>query len=224
MEVDTVDSRKYYNEKYDTGDYRGLYGGLDKNDVGVLPIHYLLSALYIRYGLLVDTDSKVLEIGCGVGAFLYEMKRIGYDNIAGIDISDKAKELAIMPDIINQGDAAKLKVQDNAFDLLVSIGTYEHINIEDLDTSLKEIVRVSKKAVLWIDRDETNSDHNFNENESWWADRIADITNAKTIYVDERMIGGAGTHPILVNFEFDKILKNFDLVKSASEEVKIRRQ
>ena len=196
--------KEYYDMKYDTGDYRSLYGYLEKHS---LPSHYLLCALYIRDILMVDIRSKILEVGCGTGALLYAMKSIGYDgyeNMIGIDISDKARDLSIMPDITFQGDAAEMNFKDKSFDLIVSIGVYEHLRIEDLDSSLKEIIRVGRKAVLWIDKDKKNSDHCFNEDEIWWANRIAKVTNTTSICVDKKMAGGSGIHPILVNFNLKR--------------------
>lgn len=210
--------KKYYDTKYNTGDYRDLYGGAKQDVKGVLPPHYLLCALYIKNILLVSAENKILEVGCGVGSLLYEMNSLGYQNIMGIDISDKARELSIMPDIIFQGEAERINFEDQRFDLIISIGTYEHIIPEHLDLSLKEILRVGRKAVLWIDSNEEDVDHYFNEDEMWWANRIIEVTNAKSVYVDKKMTGGSGTHPILVNFDLSKESVNVDLDKDLLKE------
>lgn len=204
-----TDPRQFYNEKYDKGTYRFLYGNYRQNGiVAPLPSHYISCALYMKCILHIDVNDKILEIGCGTGAFLWEMNRLGYQNIIGIDVADKAKEFSIMPEVTFQGNAAKINFEDNNFDLVVSIGVYEHLTAEDFEPSLKEITRVGKRAVLWIDMDEGNSDHIFNEDEEWWASKIVEVANAKSAFVDKKMIGGSGTHPILINFDLnDNLIK-----------------
>jgi len=207
----------FYNDKYNSKSYRGMYANYIFDKYIILPAHYTDCARYIKNTLHIDTDAKILEIGCGTGALLFVMnKNLDYQNMIGIDISDVAKELSIVPDITFQGDASKLDFADKEFDLIVSIGTYEHLIERDIESSFNEVVRVGQRAILWIDKDKnmnkSNPDHVFNEEEEWWAYKIAEATNAKSIFVDKTMKGGSGTNPILINFDLDNILLGRDVV------------
>jgi len=207
----------FYNDKYNSKSYRGMYANYIFGEYIILPAHYTDCARYIKNTLCIDTDAKILEIGCGTGALLFVMnKNLDYQNMIGIDISDVAKELSIAPDVTFQGDASKLDFADKTFDLIVSIGTYEHLTEENIEASFNEVVRVGKKAVLWIDNDrdadKSNPDHIFNEGEEWWARKIAKITNAESVFVDKDMEGGSRTNPILINFDLDNTLLNRNIV------------
>ena len=203
----------FYNDKYNGKAYRDMYASYVFDKYIILPAHYTDCARYIKNVLCISTDNKILEIGCGTGALLFAMnKHLDYENITGIDISDVAKELSIIPEITFQGDAAKFNFINKEFDLIISIGTYEHLTKEDFDISLKEITRVGKKAVLWIDKDKGNSDHIFNEDEEWWARKIAEVTDAESIFIDKDMEGGSRTNPILINFDLDNTLLNRNIV------------
>lgn len=197
----STELRNYYNNKYEKGgEYYRLYGRYNEEGGRCPSPHYGRSALYIDTILQGKVDSVILEIGCGTGALLWELKKIGYQNIQGIDISDRVKELSIIPGAILQGEAVKLNFEDKSFNLIVSIGTYEHIPREELELSFKEIIRVGEKAILWIDRNKDDADHTFNKDEEWWVNKIADSVDMKSIIVDKKMVGGSGIHPILINF------------------------
>ena len=214
--------RIFYNDKYNGESYRGMYADYIFGKYIILPAHYTDCARYIKNVLCVDIEDKILEIGCGTGALLFAMnKHLDYENITGIDISDVAKELSIAPEVTFQGDASKLNFVNKEFDLVVSIGTYEHLIEKDIEASFNEVVRVGKKAVLWIDKDKGNSDHIFNEDPEWWARKIVEIAGAESAFVDKDMKGGSGTNPILINFDLDKILlsRNVVVIKERGERI-----
>jgi 2-polyprenyl-3-methyl-5-hydroxy-6-metoxy-1,4-benzoquinol methylase len=45
---------------------------------------------YLNHVLPTSKDAKILDIGCGFGQFLGELKSQGYTNLKGIDINDEA--------------------------------------------------------------------------------------------------------------------------------------
>jgi ubiquinone/menaquinone biosynthesis C-methylase UbiE len=103
----------------------------------------------------LNNKSKILDIGCGKGYLLYEIKKIlnGID-ITGIDISKYGLKNA-HPEIkqsLSRYDARnKLKFKNKQFDLVISFGTLHNFEIYDLQTSLKEISRVGKKSYIWVE-------------------------------------------------------------------------
>lgn len=96
----------------------------------------------------LNNSSKILDVGCGKGFLLYDIKKILPDiEIAGIDIS-KYAILNAKPEIkkfIKYGNAKKLPFVDNTFDFVYSLNTIHNLYTYDLISSIKEIERVSKK-------------------------------------------------------------------------------
>lgn len=98
-----------------------------------------------QYGL--RSGQRVLDIGCGKGFFLYDLKSlIPNMEIRGIDISKYAIENAKeeVKEFLDFGTACKLPYPDSYFDLVISINTLHYLYIYDLERALREIERVSR--------------------------------------------------------------------------------
>jgi SAM-dependent methyltransferase len=98
-----------------------------------------------HYGL--KPGMRILDVGCGKGYLLHEFTQVvpGVD-VAGLEISEYAIEHAKpeVKDAIRQGNATDLPFNDNAFDLVVSLGCLHNLANYDLDQAAREIERVSK--------------------------------------------------------------------------------
>lgn len=53
-----------------------------------------LYRFYIRDWLPVDKSTNIVDLDCGGGKLLYFFKRMGYQNITGVDISPEQAKLA----------------------------------------------------------------------------------------------------------------------------------
>ena len=76
----------------------------------------------------IQNNSKILEAGCGLGQFVYSLKKNKYDSY-GIDIAKHTVNLVNkkFPDLnIVNGDVEKLPFNDNFFDGIWSLGLIEH--------------------------------------------------------------------------------------------------
>lgn len=96
----------------------------------------------------LNNESKILDIGCGKGYLLLELKKLlPKCTIAGLDISKYAIQESHpeVKDFLICGTAQKLPFKDDSFDLIVSNMTLHNLTIDQLFDSLKEIERVSKK-------------------------------------------------------------------------------
>ena len=97
----------------------------------------------------LDSNSKILDIGCGKGFLMYEFYRLlPQCEVRGLDVSKYAidnSKIEIKNNII-QGSAKKLPFKNDYFDLVISINTLHNLYCFDLLSSLKEIERVSKKG------------------------------------------------------------------------------
>src|SRR3989339_159859 len=77
-----------------------------------------------------DKSLPVLEIGCGDGSFLYFLKKSGYTDIHGIDISSQQIELCRrhVTDKVECADALDfLKGKENCYAMVVAHDMLEHI-------------------------------------------------------------------------------------------------
>ncbi len=92
---------------------------------------------YRRFLRGVAADAAVLDMGCGVGQFMFYLSRDGYRNIVGIDISadtiQRAKRMQPALDFrhVPSGEAF-LREHPAHFDLIVLNDVLEHIEPEAL--------------------------------------------------------------------------------------------
>ena len=98
--------------------------------------------MVLHYGL--NSDSRILDVGCGKGFLLYEFTQIipGCE-VVGIDISRYAIENAkeeVRP-FLKEGPADTLPFANDTFDFVV---TLHNLYINQLWSALQEIERVGK--------------------------------------------------------------------------------
>ena len=90
---------------------------------------------------------RVLDIGCGKGFLLYELKTLMPGlQVTGIDISRyalKNSKKEIRP-FLRLGTACKLPYPDGYFDLVISLNTLHFLYIYDLERAIREIERVKR--------------------------------------------------------------------------------
>ena len=96
----------------------------------------------------LNNNSKILDVGCGKGFLLYDLKKIlpGL-TVRGLDISKYALKNS-KPEIkqyLSYGNANKLPFSSNSFDFVYSLNTLHNLHTFDLLSALKEIQRVAKK-------------------------------------------------------------------------------
>jgi pseudaminic acid biosynthesis-associated methylase len=91
---------------------------------------------------------KVLEVGCGSGANIGILAKVGIHNVTGVDIQPEAIKRAqeIGWDVV-EGDAKSLPFKDGAFDMVFTSGVLIHIPPVDLETVMDEMLRVSRQYI-----------------------------------------------------------------------------
>jgi ubiquinone/menaquinone biosynthesis C-methylase UbiE len=103
----------------------------------------------------LNESSKILDIGCGKGFLLYEIKRILKNSkLYGLDISKYAKKNAKVEikNNIKIWDANnKLDFDSKFFDLVISINTLHNLKLKNLYKCLENIERVGKNKFICVE-------------------------------------------------------------------------
>ncbi len=142
-------ARKFEKDYWD-GPRRYGYGGYKYIEGLATPI-----AKKIIKNYKLNNKSKILDVGCGKGFLLYEIKKLLPNiKIKGFDVSkyglkNSKKEIK---KYLSFGDVKnKFLFKDNFFDLVISFNCLHNLEIFDLENSLKEIERVGKKKFIVVE-------------------------------------------------------------------------
>ena len=127
---------------------------MDMVDIDILKIDGN-QALNLIKTYKLNSNSKILDIGCGKGYFLYEIKKIipkiqvfGFD-ISKYGISKSKKEIKKFL-YLNKAQN-KYKFRNKYFDLSISLGVLHNLYLKEISIALKEINRVSKKSYIMVE-------------------------------------------------------------------------
>ena len=148
--VHCMEIAKQYGKDYWDGDRRYGYGGYKYMPGRWRPVAEKLIKTYN-----LNYKSKILDIGCGKGYLLHEIKLlIPNINIVGLDFSEygltNAKD-EIKPFIYKYKAGSKLPHKDNEFNLVISLGTFHNLRLPELKIALSEMERVGKKEYLMLE-------------------------------------------------------------------------
>ena len=137
----TEEIMKYYDEwsernKYDKDMEDWNYTG-PKETVAVLK----------KYA--PNKDIKILDAGCGTGLVGIELKKFGYSNIDGVDLSQSL--LNLVPKgcykKLEQVDLNKpIKTENNTYDAVMCVGTFTFGHVKS--PTLDEFIRITKNKGL----------------------------------------------------------------------------
>ena len=137
----TEEVMKYYDE----------WGEENKYDKDMVDWNYTgpkeTSEVFIRHNK--NKDDKIYDAGCGTGLVAVELKKHGFNNFYGADLSQK------LLDLVPEGLYKKLEKvdlnkpileKDNTFDAVMCVGTftYGHVKAKALD----EFIRITKNKGL----------------------------------------------------------------------------
>ena len=148
---------KKYGRDYWDGSRKFGYGGFKYLPGRLAP---LAKKIIKIYGL--NNKSKILDVGCGKGYLLYEIKKIlPRINIVGFDISSYAIKYSkneIKQYLFKYDANKKFKFRKKSFDLVLSFGTLHNLKLEKLFSCIKEIERVGKKKFIMVESYRNNQE------------------------------------------------------------------
>ena len=148
--VHCMNKAKEYEVDYWDGDRRFGYGGYKYLAGRWKPV---AKALIKNYNL--SNESSVLDIGCGKGYLLYEMKLLLPNlRISGFDISNHGIATAkqeVKEQLFIHRAQDPFPFQKNEFDLAISLGCLHNLRIFELEIALKEMERVASNGYLMLE-------------------------------------------------------------------------
>lgn len=180
-------SKKYGFDYWD-GERKYGYGGYKY----IPGYHYDLAKKIISTYRL-NNNSKILDVGCGKGYLLFEIKKILKNiQITGIDISAYAKKNSkkeVRKNIFLMDIRKKLKFKNLDFDLVLSINVLHNLKLDNLNLCLKEIERIGKSKFICVES-YRNEKEQFNL-QSWalTAETLIDTDSWKWLFKQSNYTG-----------------------------------
>jgi len=129
--------------------------GTNINRQAGLDVHkYPYFLKIIKEHLPDKKDISILDLACGHGALIYCLKQLGYNNVAGVDISPEqvalAHELGVT-EIKCQGIREFLTDSVNTFDVIFLMDILEHLSKAELFDYLDQVSRsLTKNGMVVI--------------------------------------------------------------------------
>ena len=155
--IHCMEIAQQYGPDYWDGERRYGYGGYRFIPGRWQPV---ARALIDRYQL--SEASSVLDVGCGKGYLLYELKRLlpGL-TIAGFDISSHGIDDA-QPEVreslyIHRAED-EYPYADLTFDLVMSLGCLHNLRLPELEATIPEIQRVGRKSYMMLESYRNNAE------------------------------------------------------------------
>jgi 2-polyprenyl-3-methyl-5-hydroxy-6-metoxy-1,4-benzoquinol methylase len=108
----------------------------------------------IREHFPMDRSARILDLGCGHGAFIYFLREAGYTNVVGVDKSPEqvaeAKRLGI--DGVHEADLWETLQQsaDASYDVVITFDVIEHFNKEELLPLVDGVQRILRSGGRWV--------------------------------------------------------------------------
>lgn len=147
--VECMKVAKKYGQEYWDGDRRFGYGGYRYDGRWKVVAERLIE----EYGL--RPDACILDVGCGKGYLLYELKKLlPGAKLVGFDISEHALQNAkeeIKESLFLHSAQEPYPFGDGEFDLVISLTTLHNLRVFELKTALNEIERVGRNKYIVVE-------------------------------------------------------------------------
>ena len=147
--VEAMAVAKQYGADYWDGDRRYGYGGYRYDGRWRAVAERLIATYDLKPG------ARILDVGCGKAHLLYELQQLlpGAE-LKGFDISDHGLQDApepIRPCLFHHDARKPFPFADQAFDLVLAIGTLHNLRLFELETALGELTRVAARQFMLVE-------------------------------------------------------------------------
>jgi len=128
----------------------------------------------------VDKQSKILEIGCNVGIKLTILQKLGYTNLTGIEINDKAFDIAKQNnskiDFIHTS-IEDFDVKNEKYDLVFTSNVLIHFSPKNLEIVIKKMYDLTKTYIFGFEyyADELTEVVYRGHNEKLWKQNFPNV-------------------------------------------------
>jgi SAM-dependent methyltransferase len=147
--LEAVAKAKKYGFDYWDGERRYGYGGY-KYDGRWKTVAEQLIRIYD-----LNSDAKILDVGCGKAFLLYELQRLlPSAEITGFDVSEYAIAHAkeeIRDRVFIDKAQDSYPFGDQHFDLALSLGCFHNLRLFELRTALAEMERVARNKYVLVE-------------------------------------------------------------------------
>ena len=165
-------------------------------------------ARYIKNTFHPET---VLDVGCGIGKLVYELRKLGID-AKGVEFSEAFIRLSPVGEHIFRGDLLNLPSDiDQKYDLIICMEVLEHMPPTQLDHAIKNLKSICKNNII-LTIPSYGSDYHFAGlpiNEPCWLRDARENVPFQNLVVDADNIPDLG-HISLATFRWwsEKLLLN----------------
>jgi SAM-dependent methyltransferase len=114
--------------------YPNKHTGWQEIDAPVYSAWANWSAAHLRGWLPADKDAACVDLGCGPGNMLYSLRKLGYRNTSGVDLSAAWMPIAHrVCQNVTEGDAREyLRARPGGFDLITAFDVVEHFRKDEV--------------------------------------------------------------------------------------------
>jgi 2-polyprenyl-3-methyl-5-hydroxy-6-metoxy-1,4-benzoquinol methylase len=138
---------------YISGHFSHVYG---RNLERTYSKRYYVWKSYLADLLPLDKRVPILEVGCGMGHNLYSLKRLGYEDVAGYDVSKECVDFCIKKGLKavyyrTENELIYKWVKNKKYSVIVIYDVLEHYVPDDAKTILLLLKRIlAKDGIILI--------------------------------------------------------------------------
>ncbi|MCI5123006.1 MAG: class I SAM-dependent methyltransferase [Candidatus Electrothrix sp. AR5] len=131
-----------YDNYYEEGFSQNKSQTLDLKNFELIARKYRWN--YQRFFSSLPKNARILDIGCGLGQFLFYLRKEGFQQLTGVDISQSQVDLALQMqpkvDFRKIEDTCRfLEQRQGKYDVIILNDVVEHLELEDNILLLKAI-------------------------------------------------------------------------------------
>ncbi|MWG36406.1 class I SAM-dependent methyltransferase [Halomarina oriensis] len=162
--MDPEDNRRGWAER--SGEYSPeYYAHIGTNEVS--------ETLESVFGYYLPDDATILEVGCSAGRHLDHLRQAGYENLTGVDINAESFDVMAdqFPRLAETGtfhtgaiEDVVPEFEDDAFDVVYSVETLQHIHPDD-EAVFEELIRVTSDLLVTAENEGNSPERGRDDHE-----------------------------------------------------------